>query len=142
MEREHPVAIDNICDWNRFQPRDVHKCNRSLLDSNKEGILSIVLLELFRITRITLHCPFHEYRFRIVTEWVVDVILLQVGLKCLSMRMTLDLLHTSSRTRKFSACCATACGNPDTLKSMSISSRCVNKPMDCSLSTCLPVHAR
>ena len=28
-----------------------------------------------------------------VTTWVVDVILLQVGLKCFSMRMTLDLLH-------------------------------------------------
>ena len=28
-----------------------------------------------------------------VTIWVVDVILLQIGLKCFSMRMTLDLLH-------------------------------------------------
>ena len=44
----------------------VHKCNTSLLDSNKEGILSIALLEL------------------LFAIWVVDVILLQVGLKCLS----------------------------------------------------------
>ena len=43
------------------------------------------------------------------------------------------------RTRKFSACFTTARGNPDTLKSMSSSSRWVNKPMDCSLSTGLPV---
>ena len=55
--REHPVAIDQHFDWIRFQPRDVHKCNRSLLDSNKEGILSIALSELFRITRITSHYP-------------------------------------------------------------------------------------
>ena len=34
--------------------------NRSLLDSHEEGILNIALLELFRTTRITLHCPFHE----------------------------------------------------------------------------------
>ena len=37
-------------------------------------------------------CQFADHRFRIVTEWVVDVILLQVGLKCFSMRMTFDLL--------------------------------------------------
>ena len=46
----------------------------------------------------------------------------------------LSIFFTSSRTRKFSACFTTACGNPDTLKSMSVSSHCVNKPMDCSLS--------
>ena len=57
--RKHPVDIGEKFGWIRFQPRDVHKY-RLLLDSNKEGILSIALLELFRITRITLHCPFHE----------------------------------------------------------------------------------
>ena len=31
-----------------------------------------------------------DHRLRIVAEWVVDVILLQVGLKCFSMRMTFD----------------------------------------------------
>ena len=31
-----------------------------LLDSNKEGILDIAPLELFRITQIALHYPFHE----------------------------------------------------------------------------------
>ena len=51
----------------------------------------------------------------------------------------LSIFFTSLRTRKFSACFTTACGNPDTLKSMSSSSRCVNKPMDSSLSTGLPV---
>ena len=44
-------------------------------------------------------------------------------------------LFTSSRSRKFSACFTTACGKPDTLKSMSISLRCVNKPMDCPLTS-------
>ena len=58
--REHPVAIDSNFDLICFQPRDVHRCNRQFLDSNKKGILSIALLELFRITQITLHCPFHE----------------------------------------------------------------------------------
>ena len=57
---EHSVAIDENVGWIRFQPRDVHKCNRSLLDSNKEGILSIANLELFRINRTILHCSFHE----------------------------------------------------------------------------------
>ena len=30
--RGHPIAIDQHFDWIRCQPRDVHKCNRSLLD--------------------------------------------------------------------------------------------------------------
>ena len=58
--REHPIAIGEDVGWIRCQPRDVHKCNRSLLDSHEERILSIALLLLFRITRITLHYPFHE----------------------------------------------------------------------------------
>ena len=44
---------------------------------------------------------FTNHRFRIVTEWVVDVILLQVGLKCTSMRMSLDLLHEFANTEVF-----------------------------------------
>ena len=43
-----------------FLSRDVHKCNKLFLDSNKEGILSIALLEKLRTTRITLRCPCHE----------------------------------------------------------------------------------
>ena len=55
--RKHPVAIGENFGWIRFQPRVVHKCNRVLLDFNREDILSIALLELFRTTRITLSCP-------------------------------------------------------------------------------------
>ena len=44
---------------------------------------------------------FTNHLFRSVTEWVVDVILLQIGLKCLSMRMTLDLLHEFANTEVF-----------------------------------------
>ena len=40
--------------------RDAQKCSKRCLDYSKEGILSIALLELFRTTRITLHCPCHE----------------------------------------------------------------------------------
>ena len=54
------------------------------------------------------------------------------------MQVTLDLLHEFANTEVL-ACFTTACGNPDSLKSMSMSSRCVNKSMDCSLSTGLPV---
>ena len=46
----------------------------------------------------------------------------------------LSIFFTSSRTRKFSASFTTACGNPDTLKSMSLSSSWVN----CSPPTGLP----
>ena len=35
-------------------------CSRSPLDSSREDIENIALLELFRITRITLQCPIHE----------------------------------------------------------------------------------
>ena len=56
------------------------------------------LLELFRITRITLHCPFHESSLS-NRHWMV--ILLQIGLKCFSMRMTLDLLHEFANTEVF-----------------------------------------
>ena len=58
--RKHPVAIDENFGWIHFRSRDVHKCNRQFLDSNKEGMLSIALLELFRTARTTLHYPFHE----------------------------------------------------------------------------------
>ena len=36
------------------------KCNKLFLDSNKEGILSIAPLGLFRVTQIALRCPCHE----------------------------------------------------------------------------------
>ena len=35
---------------------------------------------------------FADHRLRFFAEWVVDVILLQVGMKCFSMRMIFDLL--------------------------------------------------
>ena len=60
FEKAPRVAIGEIFGWIRFQPRDGHKCNRLFLDSSIEDILFIALLELFRITRTTLHCPFHE----------------------------------------------------------------------------------
>ena len=59
-DREHPIAIGEDVGWIHFLSRDVHKCNKLFLDSNKEGILSIALLEFFRITQIALHCPCHE----------------------------------------------------------------------------------
>ena len=46
---------------------------------------------------------------------------------------------TSSGTREFSACFTTACGNPDTLKSMSTSSNGVDEPIGCPITTGLPV---
>ena len=58
--REYPIAIGEDVGWFSFLSRDVHKCNKPFLESNKEGILSIALLELFRTARTTLHCPFHE----------------------------------------------------------------------------------
>ena len=54
------------------------------------------------------------------------------------MRVTLDLLHEFANTEIFRRF-TTACGGPDTLKSMSISSRCVNKSIHCSLPTGHPV---
>ena len=97
---------------------------------NKEGILSIALLELFRMPRIALHCPCHESSsLFFFTKWVVGITLLQIGLKRLSMRVPLDLLHEFT----------TACGNPHTLKSMSMFSCCVNKSTNCSLPTGRPV---
>ena len=44
---------------------------------------------------------FADHRLRIVAEWVVDDILLQVGLKCFSMRMTFDLLHKLLNSEMF-----------------------------------------
>ena len=45
--RKHPIAIGVNFGWLYFFSRDVRKCNRQFLDSNKEGILSIALWELF-----------------------------------------------------------------------------------------------
>ena len=82
--------------WIRFQPRSVRRCSESLLDSNREDIENIALLVLFRhnSNNSTLSIS-RNHCFRIVAEWVVDVILLQVCLKCFSM-MTRDLLHELS----------------------------------------------
>ena len=63
---------DKVRDWEKMQlpsvdtsagfilSRDAHKCSKLFPDSNKEGILSIALWELFRTTQIALHCPCHE----------------------------------------------------------------------------------
>ena len=55
------------------------------------------------------------------------------GLKRLSMKMTLDLLHEFANTEIFGLFHNCMWQYPDTLKSMSISSSCVNEPMDCPL---------
>ena len=60
--------LENV-GWIRFPSRDVHKCNRLFIGSNEEGILSIALLELFRITRITLHCLFHKSSL-LIRHWM------------------------------------------------------------------------
>ena len=39
--------------------------------------------------------------FQIVAEWVVDVILLQVGLKCCSMRMIFDFFYKLLNSEMF-----------------------------------------
>ena len=44
---------------------------------------------------------FTNHRLGIVAEWLVGVILLQIGLKCFSVRMTLDLLHEFANTEVF-----------------------------------------
>ena len=46
---------------------------------------------------------------------------------------------TSSRTREFSACFTTECGNPDILKSMSTSLNIEDEPTGCEHTTGLPV---
>ena len=85
-----------------FLSRDVHKCSKRCLDSSKEGTLSIALLVLFRITQNALHCPRHESSSLIFfTERVVGITLLQIGLKILSMTVTLDLLHEFANTEFF-----------------------------------------
>ena len=43
--------------WIDFLSRDAHKCSKKCLDSNKEGILSIALKKLSRVTQIALHWP-------------------------------------------------------------------------------------
>ena len=111
--REHPIANGEDVGWIHFLKRDVHKCNKRFLDSKKECILSIALLEFVSHNSNSSTLPMSRIIF-------------------------FDFF-TSSRTREFSACFTTACGNPDTLKSMSISSRCVNKPIDCSRPTGRPV---
>ena len=115
------IAIGENVGWLHFLSRDVHKCNGQFLDSNKEGILSIVLLELFRTARTSLHCPCHESSLLILH--------LMGCRRCFVAHRLEELVdeddsRSSSRVREHG-------GNPDTLKSMYISSRCVNKLMDC-----------
>ena len=73
-------------DW--FSPKEMStSAVKRCLYSNKEGILSIALWELSRITQIALHCRMSRIIFLwFFTEWVVGTTLLQIGLKCLSMR--------------------------------------------------------
>ena len=93
---EHPVIVFETFFWIRFQPRTVRKCSRSLLDSNREDILSIALSELFRMTRRTLHCPFHE-SLLLILHWM--------GCRCYfaasRLELLLDLLHEFANTEVF-----------------------------------------
>ena len=86
----------------------------------------------------TLH-HFTNHRLRIVTEWVVDVILVQIGLKCFSMKMTLDLLHEFANTEIF--CLFHNCMWQSRHSEVNVYflALCVNKPTDCPLFTSLPV---
>ena len=51
------MSIGGYLGWIDSLSSDVRKCSKLCLDSNKEGILSIALWELFRTTQIALHCP-------------------------------------------------------------------------------------
>ena len=91
-------------------------------------VRNIALSELFRITQITLHCPFHESSLSNCHS---------MGCRRYFAASRLEvLLHeddsrSSSRAREhwsFLLVSQLHCGNTDTLKSMSISSSCVNKP--------------
>ena len=82
----------------------------------------VLLVFFFRTTRITLHCPFHG-------SSLSNHCWMGCGRHSAASRPEV-LLVTSSWTRKFSASFTTACDNPCTLKSMSISSSWVN---DCPL---------
>ena len=88
--REHPVAIGEDVGWIYCLARDVHKWNKPFLDSNKEGILSVALFGMVPHNSNNSSLPISRIiTFWFFTEWVVGVILLQIGLKCSSMRMTL-----------------------------------------------------
>ena len=129
--RKHPVAIGENFGWIRSLSRDVHKCNRLFLDSNIEGILSIALLELFRITRVTLHCPFHESSLSI-RHWM--------DCRRYFVANRLEVLLGEDDSRSSLRCLFHNCAWKSRHSEVNvISSRCVNKPMDCSLSTGLTV---
>ena len=82
--------------------QDVLKCNRLFLDSNREDIENIALSELFRITRTTLHDPFHESSLEIRHKMGCRRYFAASRLEVLlSMRMTLDLLHELANTEVF-----------------------------------------
>ena len=109
-KREHPVVVCLFFGWFASLPRSVRSCSKSLLDSNREDIENIAHSELFRITRVTLHCPFHESSlsncqtlFCCKSAWSA------------SRWGWLVIFLTSSWTRRFSA-------YSGTLKSLSISS--------------------
>ena len=79
--------------WIRCQSSIVRKCNKQFLDSQKEqwehctfGIIS------HNLNNSTLPNA-RIIAFELFAEWVVDVILLQIGMKCFAMRMIFDLFH-------------------------------------------------
>ena len=100
----------------------------------KKTFWALLLLELFHTIRRTLHCPCHESSLSYFCWKGCRCSSTASSLKSLSMKETLDLHHEFAN-QKFSACFTTACGTPHTLKSMSVDSRCVNKPMDWPLFT-------
>ena len=137
--RKLPVATGENFGWIRYQSRDVQKCNRLFLDSNKEGILSIALWELLCITRIALHCPCHESSL-LIRHWM--------GCRRHFVANRLEVLldeddsRSSSRVREHGSFLLVSQLHVaiQTLWSQCLFPRAVwTNPMDCSLSSGLTV---
>ena len=94
----HPVLVCSTFFWIRCQSRIVRKCSTQFLESRKKTMRTLYFWYSFAQLEQLYIAQFEDHR---LAEWVVDVILLQVGVKCFWMRMIFDLLHKLVNSEMF-----------------------------------------
>ena len=89
--RVHPISVCSTFFWICCQSRIVRKCRRQFFDSNREDSENSTFGLVSHNSNNSTLPILTDHLFRMIAEWVVDDIVLQIGMKCFSLKMIFDL---------------------------------------------------